>query len=113
MEKVIAKHDGPYVPTFITSKTRPDIILKNPEAFHNIFAELGPLTSSDHIPIIYEISTTPICTEINPRLNFRKADWKKFKSMLEIIPEYDQPNRNINDINDLSSEWTQQFLVMI
>ena len=112
MEKGIAKHDGPYFPTFITnrSKTSPDIILKTPEAFHNTFAELGPLTSSDHIPIIYKISTAPIYTEINPRLNFRKADWEKFKNMLEIIPEYDLRNRNINDINDLASEWTQQLV---
>ena len=109
MEKGIANHDGPYLTTFIInrSKTSPDIILKNPEAFHNTFAELGPLTSSDNIPIIYKISTAPICTEINLRLHFKKADWEKFKSMLEIIPEYNQQNRNINDINDLASEWTQ------
>ena len=30
--------------------------------------------------------------------------------MLEIIPEYDQRNRNINEINDLASEWTQQLV---
>ena len=109
MEKGIAKHDGPYFPTSITnrSKTSTDIILKNPEAFHNT---LGPLNSSDHIPIIYKISTAPIYTEINPRLNFRKADWEKFKNMLEIIPEYDLRNRNINEINDLASEWTQQLV---
>ena len=95
MEKKIAKHDGSYFPTFITnrSNTSPGI-LKNPEAFHNTLGELGPLTSSDDIPItyVYKISTAPICTETNPRFNFRKADWEIFKSMLEIIPECDQQN---------------------
>ena len=30
--------------------------------------------------------------------------------MLEIIPEYDLRNRNINEIKDLASEWTQQLV---
>ena len=59
------------------SKTTPDIILKNNEAFHNTFAEIGPLTSSDHIPAIYKISTSPIMTEISPRLNYKKANWER------------------------------------
>ena len=85
IENNIVKHDGPYFPTFITnrSKTSPDIILNFFEAFHNTFAELGPLTSRDHILITYKISTSPILSEILPRLNYKKANWEKYKIMLE------------------------------
>ena len=112
IENSIVKHDGPHFPTFITnrSKTSPDIILKNFEAFHNTFAELGPLTSSDHIPIIYKISTSPILSEILPRLNYKKANWEKYKNMLELNPDLEQKDRNIREIDILSSEWTQQIV---
>ena len=112
IENRIVKHDGPHFPTFITnrSKTSPDIILKNFEAFHNTFAELGPLTSSDHIPIIYKISTSPILSEILPRLNYKKANWENYKNMLELNPDLEQKDRNIREIDILSSEWTQQIV---
>jgi hypothetical protein len=68
-----SNHIGPYFPTFIThrSKTTPDIILSNRHAFHNHFSEPGPVTPSDHIPIIFKISTNPIQIKIKPRLNRR------------------------------------------
>ena len=108
----IVKHDGPFFPTFITnrSKTTPDIILKNNEAFHNTFAEIGPLTSSDHIPVIYKISTSPIMTEIPPRLNYKIANWEKYNNMLQHHPILPQQDRNSNEIEQLSSEWTNQIV---
>ena len=108
----IVKHDGPFFPTFITnrSKTTPDIILKNNEAFHNTFAEIGPLTSSDHIPVIYKISTSPIMTEIPPRLNYKKANWERYNNMLLHHPIYPQHDRNSNEIEQLPSEWTNQIV---
>ncbi|KAG0419455.1 hypothetical protein EQH57_0505, partial [Dictyocoela roeselum] len=54
-----ATHIGPYFPTFIThrSKTTPDIILSNRHAYHNFFSQPGPPTSSDHLAVIFTIST--------------------------------------------------------
>ena len=110
IENRIVKHDGRHFPTFITnrSKTSPDIILKNFEAFHNTFEELGPLTISDHIPIIYKISNSPILSEILPRLNYKKAKWENYKNMLELNPDLEQKDRNIREIDILSSEWTHK-----
>ena len=83
-----AIHDGPHFPTYITarSKTSPDIIMNNSQAHFNTFAESGLLTSSDHIPIIYKISTSPILTNITPRLNYRRADWSKYRNLLSEPP---------------------------
>ena len=44
--------------------------MKNSQAHFNTFAEPGPLTSSDHIPIIYKISTSPTLSNIIARLNY-------------------------------------------
>lgn len=71
-----ATHIGPHFPTFIThrSKTTPDIILSNSLACYNHHAEPGPATPSDHIPVMFKISSSPIQIEIKPRLNFKKAN---------------------------------------
>ena len=75
-----------------------------------LLAEIDPLTSSDLIPVIYKISTSPIITEITPRLNYKKANWEKYKNNLEIRPILPQQDRNTNEIEQISSEWTNQIV---
>ena len=106
-----AIHDGPHFPTFITARTKtsPDIIMKNSQAHFNTFAEPGPLTSSDHIPIIYKISTSPILTNITPRLNYRRADWSKYRNLLSEHPNIDLSNATPNDIDNAATNWTSQI----
>ena len=101
-----AIHDGPHFPTYITarSKTSPDIIMKNSQDHFNTFAEPSPLTSSDHIPIIYyKISTSPILINITPRLNYRKADWSKYRNLLSKHPNIDLSNATPNDIDNVAT----------
>ena len=78
------KHIGPFFKTRTTNTTRrsPDIALSNNRAFHNIYLKPGPLTPSDHLPIIAIISSDPIQIPINPRLQFSKTDWTKYKRLL-------------------------------
>ena len=77
-------HEGPNFPTFITgrSKTIPDRILHNNHTFHNTFAEPGPPTTSDHIPIVYNISANPIQIPIRERFSFRLANWEGYREQL-------------------------------
>ena len=109
----IAIHDGPHFPTYISykCKTSPDIILKNKAAFHNTYSENGPITPSDHIPIIYHISTQPIQAKISPRLNFRKARWNHYKEHLSQHPIIDNENINCENIEKLAKEWTSQITI--
>ena len=48
-------------------------------------------------------------TEITPRLNYKKANWEKYNNMLELHPILPQHDRNIDEIEQLSSEWTNQI----
>ena len=53
-------HIGPNFSTFITtnSQTTPDIILSNKHTYQNYYAERGPVTASDHLPIILTIAAS-------------------------------------------------------
>lgn len=75
-------HIGPHFPTYYAhnAATTPDIILTNYRTYHNIHITQGPLTSSDHIPILLKISTAPIQAPISPRPCFAKANWEKFQT---------------------------------
>ena len=106
----LIQHIGPDFPTYYTCRrgTTPDIILTNHRTYHNHNITPGPLTTSDHIPIILTISTTPILIPTTPRPNFRRADWKKFKNQVTDILD----NNTLNDMTletiDLAIEnWHQ------
>lgn len=77
----LIQHVGPDFPTYYTHRrgTTPDIILTNHRTYHNTHAVEGPLTTSDHIPIIYTIATAPIPIPAPPRPNYNKANWETFK----------------------------------
>lgn len=61
------------------SATTPDIVLSNDKTFHNILIEQGPLTTSDHFPIICTITAKPIEIITTPNYNVNKANWEEFK----------------------------------
>lgn len=77
-------HLGPDFKTYVSraQSGTPDLLLGNKNIFHNIHIRPGQLTTSDHIPIIMQISTSPIQTPAAPRLNFNKAKWDDFKTEL-------------------------------
>lgn len=102
-------HIGPNFPTIITrnSMTNPDIVLKNPIAYHNIKFEVGPLTPSDHIPIIATISTNPLQIKINPRKCFHKADWNKYRQEFDEIDTRMDAQNTKADIDKHLDSWTK------
>lgn len=103
-----AQHIGPNFPTFIghSALTTPDIILTNGKTYHNTHATQGPLTSSDHLPIIFTISTTPITIPCPQRLNKRKADWDMFQNIINAeLPELNLEGKNIEDIENAVTTW--------
>ena len=79
------QHIGPDFPTFYTQGrgTTPDIILTNNRTYHNTHATPGPLTTSDHIPVILTISIAPILIPATKRPNYGKANWEQFKAKVD------------------------------
>ncbi len=77
----LIQHIGPEFPTYYTHRrgTTPDIILTNHRTYHNTHTISGPLTTSDHIPIIFTISTATILIPSPTRPNYSKANWETFK----------------------------------
>ncbi len=102
-------HLGPFFPTFIrgNSATNPDKIFSNKHHYLNYIIEPGNITSSDHIPIIFRLSTKPFIIDTPPIYKTNKANWDKFK---EIIDERITPiNLNGNDLSEVENENTKWF----
>ena len=92
------KHIGPDFPTYIShnSHTSPDIILTNNCAYHNHIIEAGPITSSDHIPVILTITAHAHKIPTPPTLNYRKANWKKFGELIQNNIQLAKPKNESN-----------------
>ena len=103
-----AQHIGPNFPTFIghSALTTPDIILTNGKTYHNTHATQGPLTSSDHLPIIFTISTAPIMIPCPHHLNKNKADWDRCQNIINSeLPELNLEGKNTEDIEKALTSW--------
>ena len=108
----LIQHIGPDFPTFYTHRrgTTPDIVLTNYRTYHNTNFEPGPLTTSDHIPIIFTISTTPILIPVHPRPNYRKADWEKFEATVtDSIANNNLDNATLEDIDSAVENWHESI----
>ena len=105
-----AEHAGPHFPTFIDyrSQTTPDIILLSKQAIHNTHAEQGSPVTSDHLPIIYTISNTPIQIPIRKRLSFKQANWEGYRTQLEEMEECGTLD-NSGDIDRALHKWTTEI----
>ena len=115
-------HLGPFFNTMTNSLnrnyiSRPDIILKNQRAHFNYAINTGPITPSDHIPIIFRIATKPIIKEILNSPNTKKTDWDTFKTTVQ--NKIDIQNQEINleqhqtinqeTINTATTKWLKDI----
>lgn len=100
-------HIGPDFKTYITPRASgtPDIVLTNNKINHNIQLIPGPLTTSDHIPIIIKVSASPIQIPVTPRLNFKKANWQNFSNELSTYRQLNLNNQPINKIDEQMQKW--------
>ena len=105
------RHIGPFFDTRLTANTRrkPDIVLTNNKAHMNTYLKPGPITPSDHIPIILTISTDPIQIPINPRLQFSKTDWTQYKEILTDFHPTDLIHESKRDIDTHIKTWTDKI----
>ena len=105
------EHIGPTFPTFIrtNASTTPDIVITNKETFHNILLTPGPVTTSDHIPVIATITANPIQIPILPRPHFSRADWDSYKSHLQNHPIPNLNNATTQQIDSAIKDWTDHI----
>ena len=105
-------HLGPPFKTFYgyRSATTPDIVLCNRHAHLNFHMAPGPLTSSDHVPVILTLSTNPIAIPTAPRHDYANANWDDFKTAT-IQHLADHPlqlnGRPLEDIDAAITHWYQ------
>lgn len=108
------QHIGPHFPTYFTANTSttPDIILANYRTHHNTHVAPGPLTTSDHTPIIFTVSSSPIQIPATARPNYSQANWDGFKNDIEekndnhLFPV--QPT--LEDIDEEIDKWYDAIL---
>ena len=105
---------GPNFPTYISSNsnTTPDLILCNKKVYHNFTIEKGPVTTSDHLPVILKLTTNAIREIIPPKFNFKKADWDKFNDKIKESIEPIDHNLEITtaEVDRLLEEWYVNIL---
>ena len=103
---------GPNFNTWMLGKktSKPDIIFTNNRTSHlNTYIEGGPLLSSDHRLIIFQISTHPIPVQCPPMYDHQKANNDLYKEILEqfSIPNLDGQPRDVLD------EWWEKVVEAI
>ena len=102
-------HLGPDFTTWHSRNcsTTPDIVLGNNKIFHNLTIDPGPLTESDHLPLIITITSKAITNPILPRHNIKKANWETFETsvdeqMNDIVTA---DNMNTEDVDRELEKW--------
>ena len=95
-------HIGPNFKTYLgRHQGTPDIILTNNKTFHNTYIRAGPLTGSDHLPVVLTLSTSPIqIPRRQTRLDMKKADWTSYRHDLLDHPIPDLQNMQIHKIDE-------------
>ena len=75
-------HIGPHFSTFFShnSSTNPDNFFSNKHHYLNCICKPGDITTSDHLPVIFQLSTRPFLTEKQQTYEMHKADWDIFKA---------------------------------
>lgn len=104
----ILMHLGPHFPTFIShgAATTPDKIFANKHHYLNTICEPGNITTSDHIPIILQISTMPFIIQQPPVYKYHKADWDAFQKILDSkIHISNMDHSNIQQIDTELDKW--------
>lgn len=102
-------HLGPHFPTFLTrnATTNPDKIFCNKHHYLNCISEAGDVTTSDHLPIIFRLSTIPFITEKPKVYQTNKADWDLFQHILDSKINVTKLDGNtVEEIESALTSWT-------
>ena len=109
IDKYRLTHKGPDFPTYIghNGTGNPDIVITNEHFYYNLHLRPGPLTPSDHIPIIATISTSLIHVPMTPRPQIHKTDWETYKAKLRTCRINPRIDCDRDQIDDYIDNWTK------
>ncbi len=99
-------HLGPHFPTYFShnSSTNPD--KKNFQTSITTWIALVNITTSDHLPVIFKLSTTPFIVEKPKIYEINKADWDLFHHKLDSkinITNFDE--NNVEQLEEATKDW--------
>ena len=101
-------HLGPHFPTFFSynSSTNPDKIFSNKHHYLNCICEPGDITSSDHLPVIFKLSTKPFIIEKQKVYKTHLADWDLFQYKLDSqINVINFEGSNVKQLENATLSW--------
>lgn len=100
-------HIGPDFQTYITPRATgsPDIVLTNNNFIYNTQISPGPLTTSDHIPVMIKISASPIQIPVPSRYNYRNADWEGLERELTNFTTPELDGQPVDAIDEQLEKW--------
>ena len=77
-------HLGPNFSTYVgyQGSGRPDLVLSNGRTHHCHHITPGPVTTSDHLPIIMDISCDAITIPAPARYVYKRADWPAYTNAI-------------------------------
>ncbi len=101
-------HLGPHFPTYfsLNSSTNPDKIFSNQHHYLNCISEQGDITTSDHLPVIFKLSTSPFIVEKPKIYKINKADWDLFHHKLDSkINISNLEGSNVEQLEAATKDW--------
>ena len=117
MRRHTVRHLGPFFPTFhgLQSSSSPDKVLSNPSFSFAYAISPGPLTSSDHLPVVIDISSSPILIPIPPTYSFHNTNWDNFKedNQLDMTDQPDITYATLEDIDEALEHWTHTVKTVV
>ncbi len=105
-------HLGSQFPTYIShnTATNPDKVFSNKHNYLSTLIELGDITTSDHIPVILTVSTTPIYIKAKESFQYTKGNWEKFKGILnDKLTVKNLDNCTTYDFDQKFTNWINTF----
>ena len=109
LQRHTARRIGPDFPTYYgpLSATSPDIVLTNANNHLYTYISPGPLTTSDHIPLILDISTSPIVIPKPKSFSFHRTDWDAFRAddSLQMSDRPDVTHGALEEIDHAIDDW--------
>ena len=86
---------GPSFTTFVNSHGmgKPDLVLGNGKTHHCHYISPGPVGTSDHIPIVMEVSCDPIKVPAPERFMYKDAKWPEYTAEIDSKTSLDHTSR--------------------
>ncbi len=101
-------HLVPHFPTLLShnSRTTPEKFFVSKHHYLNISCEPGEITTSDHLPVIIKLSTTPFLLEKQKVYKKNNADWELFQNKLNTqINLTNLDGNTIKQLEEASVHW--------